>query len=100
MPDLFSAAQFSSCSHSPRWRSFSGERSLFLVFRFLTRPTRRVNEQEFSPPMGRRALIFGGLGILIAGGGGAGILRTLYRLATFSYDGLQYKGRIVQAITP
>jgi DMSO/TMAO reductase YedYZ molybdopterin-dependent catalytic subunit len=76
------------------------ERSLVLGFRFLTRPTMRINEQEFSPPMGRRALLFGGLGILFAGGGGAGILRALYRLATFSYDGLQYKGRIVQGITP
>src|SRR5438105_14400399 len=76
------------------------ERTLVLGFRFLTRPTMQVNDQEFSPPMGRRALIFGGLGILIAGGGGAGILRTLYRLATFSYDGLQYKGRVVQGITP
>src|SRR5437763_10493187 len=76
------------------------ERTLVLGFHFLTRPTMQVNDQEFSPPMGRRALIFGGLGILIAGGGGAGILRTLYRLATFSYDGLQYKGRVVQGITP
>lgn len=76
------------------------ERTLVLGFRFLTRPTMQVNDQEFSPPMGRRALIFGGLGILIAGGGGVAILRTLYRLATFSYDGLQYKGRIVQGITP
>src|SRR5438876_10414261 len=65
------------------------ERTLVLGFHFLTRPTMQVNDQEFSPPMGRRALIFGGLGILIAGGGGAEILRTLYRLATFSYDGLQ-----------
>ena len=76
------------------------ERTLVLGFHFLTRPTMQVNDQEFSPPMGRRALIFGGLGIVIAGGGGAGILRTLYRLATFNYDGLQYKGRVVQGITP
>ena len=76
------------------------ERTLVLGFRFLTRPKMQVNDQEFSPPMGRRALLFGGLGILIAGGAGAGILCTLYRRATFSYDGLQYKGRVVQGITP
>jgi len=28
------------------------------------------------------------------------LLRKLYRAATFSYDGIQYKGRIVQPITP
>ncbi len=54
---------------------------------------------EFTPPLGRRALILGGLGLLVAGGGAA-VLRKLYRAATFSYDGTQYKGKIVQAITP
>ncbi len=33
-------------------------------------------------------------------GGGAAVLRKLYRAATSSYDGTQYKGEIVQAITP
>jgi DMSO/TMAO reductase YedYZ molybdopterin-dependent catalytic subunit len=53
------------------------------------------------PPdmVSRRALILSGLGLLIAGGGAA-LLRKLYRVATFSYDGTQYKGRIVQPITP
>jgi DMSO/TMAO reductase YedYZ molybdopterin-dependent catalytic subunit len=77
----------------------SFERTLVIGFRFLTRPKVQINDQEFSPPIGRRALIFGGLGIVVAGGG-AGLLRKLYRIATFSYDGTQYKGRIVQAITP
>src|SRR4029077_7721961 len=45
------------------------------------------------------ALILSGLGVLIAGGGFA-ILRKLYRAAAFSYDGTQYKGRIVQPVTP
>jgi DMSO/TMAO reductase YedYZ molybdopterin-dependent catalytic subunit len=75
------------------------ERTLVLAFRFLTRPTVQINDQEFSPPMGRRALILGGLAILLAGGG-AELLRKLYRVATFSYDGTQYKGRAVQPITP
>jgi DMSO/TMAO reductase YedYZ molybdopterin-dependent catalytic subunit len=40
-----------------------------------------------------------GLGLVIAGGGGS-LIRKLYRVATFSYDGTQYKGHIVQPVTP
>jgi len=75
------------------------ERTLVLVFAYLTRPRVRINDEEFSPPIGRRALIAGGLALLAAGGGAA-LLRRLYQLATFSYDGTQYKGRIVRPITP
>ena len=75
------------------------ERTLVLAFRFFRRPTVQINDQEFSPPIGRRALVLGGIGLVVAGGG-AGLLRKLYRIATFSYDGTQYKGRAVQAITP
>jgi DMSO/TMAO reductase YedYZ molybdopterin-dependent catalytic subunit len=56
-------------------------------------------ENEFTPPIGRRALLLGGLGLVLAGGGAA-LLRRLYRLASFSYDGTQYKGSGVQPITP
>jgi DMSO/TMAO reductase YedYZ molybdopterin-dependent catalytic subunit len=75
------------------------ERALVLVFRLLTRPRVQINEPEFSPSVGRRALIAGGIALAAAGGGGL-LLRRLYQLATFSYDGTQYKGRIVQPITP
>lgn len=75
------------------------ERSLVLLFRFITRPRIQINDQEFSPPIGRRALLASVLALLAAGGG-AELLRRLYRIATFSYDGTQYKGRIVQPITP
>ena len=75
------------------------ERTLVLVFRFLIRARVQINDQEFSPPIGRRALIAGGIALLAAGGG-AELLRRLYRIATFSYDGTQYKGRVVQPITP
>jgi DMSO/TMAO reductase YedYZ molybdopterin-dependent catalytic subunit len=44
-------------------------------------------------------LIAGGIALAAAGGGGL-LLRRFYQLATFSYDGTQYKGRIVQPITP
>ena len=75
------------------------ERTLVASFHFLTRPEAGTESGEFTPAIGRRALILGGLGVLIAGGG-VGLLRRLYRIATFSYDGTQYKGRIVQPITP
>src|SRR5213080_5304979 len=75
------------------------ERTLVASFHFLTRPRSGTESGEFTPAIGRRALILGGLGVLIAGGGVA-LMRKLYRAATFSYDGTQYKGRIVQPITP
>ncbi len=78
---------------------FVFERTLVAGFHFLVRATSENKDREFSPAIGRRALILGGLGMLIAGGS-AGLIRKLYRAATFSYDGLQYKGRIVQPITP
>jgi len=37
---------------------------------------------------------------LVLIGGAAALIRTLYRAATFSYDGTQYKGAGVQPITP
>jgi DMSO/TMAO reductase YedYZ molybdopterin-dependent catalytic subunit len=54
---------------------------------------------EFTPAMGRRAFVLSAIAIAVAGGGVA-LARKLYRAATFSYDGLQYKGRIVEPITP
>jgi DMSO/TMAO reductase YedYZ molybdopterin-dependent catalytic subunit len=75
------------------------ERTLVASFHFLTQPKAGAESGEFTPAIGRRALILGGLGVLLAGGGVA-LLRKLYRAATFSYDGTQYKGRIVQPITP
>ena len=75
------------------------ERTLVTGFHFLSRPKAGHEGDEFTPAIGRRALILGGLGVLIAGGGVA-LLRKLYCAATFSYDGTQYKGRIVQPITP
>src|SRR5205823_4910349 len=78
---------------------FVFERTIVAGFHFLIRARSEGEDREFSPAIGRRALVLGGLGLLIAGGGVA-LLRKLYRAATFSYDGTQYKGRIVQPITP
>ncbi len=74
------------------------ERTLVGSFRFLTQEKAGAGA-EFSPSIGRRTLILSGLGVLLAGGG-AGLLRKLYRTASFSYDGTQYLGPGVQAITP
>src|SRR5260370_5025911 len=75
------------------------ERVLVLSLRFLASRKPEEAAGEFTPAIGRRALILGGIGALVAAGG-AGLLRKLYRSATFSYDGTQYKGPVVQPITP
>jgi DMSO/TMAO reductase YedYZ molybdopterin-dependent catalytic subunit len=90
---------------------FLFERTLVASFQFLTTrkieklaiPTRSGfeggHDYEFSPAIGRRAFVLGAIGIAAAGGGLA-LARKLYRNAAFSYDGTQYKGRIVEPITP
>jgi DMSO/TMAO reductase YedYZ molybdopterin-dependent catalytic subunit len=75
------------------------ERTLVGCFEMLTRAGNSTGLDEFSPAIGRRALLLGGLGLVLAGGGAA-LLRRLYGMATFSYDGTQYKGRGVEPITP
>lgn len=88
---------------------FLFERTLVLGFQFLA--TRKIppsprlrraggkDHYEFSPAIGRRAFVLSAIGVAAAGGGVA-LVRKLYRAATFSYDGTQYKGRIVEPITP
>jgi len=75
------------------------ERILVSSWRFLIRRHEQPGVTEFSPPIGRRAVVLGGLGLILVGGGAA-LVRKLYRAATFSYDGTQYKGETVQPITP
>jgi len=78
---------------------FLFERTLVTAFEFLT--TRKVadHDYEFTPAVGRRAFVLSAIGVAVAGGGIA-LARRLYRVATFAYDGTQYKGRIVEPITP
>src|SRR4029450_3086546 len=78
---------------------FVFERTLVASFRFLTQQRIGKADYEFSPAIGRRPFVLGAVGVAVAGGGVA-LARRLYRAATFSYDGTQYKGRIVQPITP
>src|SRR5262249_35087989 len=86
------------------------ERTLVTGLRFLMLGTagwgrrgdtsqRAVRTEEFTPSVGRRAFVLGAIG-LAAAGGGAALARKLYRIAAFSYDGTEYKGSIVEPITP
>jgi DMSO/TMAO reductase YedYZ molybdopterin-dependent catalytic subunit len=75
------------------------ERTLIAGFRFLATERTGKRDHEFTPAMGRRAFVLGAIG-LAATGGGIALARRLYRVAAFSYDGTQYKGSIVQPITP
>jgi DMSO/TMAO reductase YedYZ molybdopterin-dependent catalytic subunit len=75
------------------------ERTMVVVFDFLTTPAGHSAPPEFTPQVSRRSFLVGLAGILLAGGIVA-IARKLFRIATFSYDGTQYKGPGVQAITP
>lgn len=88
---------------------FLFERTLLAGLRFLTTqnkgklatasPSEGGQYYEFTPAIGRRAFVLGTIGVAALGGGMA-LARKLYRAATFSYDGTQYKGSIVQPITP
>src|SRR5215467_5757274 len=74
---------------------FLFERTLVTGFGFLTMRKVGKHDYEFTPGIGRRAFVLGTVGVAVAGGGVA-LPRKLYRAATFSYDGTEYKGRIVQ----
>jgi DMSO/TMAO reductase YedYZ molybdopterin-dependent catalytic subunit len=75
------------------------ERTLVASFQSLTRTRVTTEDREFTPAIGRRAFVLSAIGVVLAGGALA-LARKLYRAATFSYDGLQYKGRIVRPVTP
>src|SRR5262249_32904885 len=75
------------------------ERTLVTGFRFLTTAKIDKKEDEFTTAISRRAFVLGTIGLATAAGGAA-LARKLYRAATFNYDGTQYKGSIVQPITP
>src|SRR5438874_1857468 len=78
---------------------FLFEQTVVDGFQFLATRKAGRHEYEFSPAIGRRAFVLSGIGVAVAGGGFA-LARKLFRVATFSYDGTQYKGQIVEPITP
>jgi len=75
------------------------ERTLVAGIGFRTTDRTGKQDYEFTPAIGRRAFVLGTIGVAAVGGGVA-LARKLYHAATFSYDGTQYKGSIVQPITP
>jgi DMSO/TMAO reductase YedYZ molybdopterin-dependent catalytic subunit len=75
------------------------ERTLVAGVGFLTTDKTGKQDYEFTPAIGRRAFVLGTIGVAAVGGGVA-LARKLYHASTFSYDGTQYKGSIVQPITP
>ena len=73
--------------------------ALLYFFGLLTKSTTSGRTASAGAPKARRALLVGGVGAMAAVGCGL-LLRRLYNLAAFSYDGLRYSGADVQAITP
>lgn len=73
--------------------------SLALLYRLMFERGAMAEAAHEKQLSGRRALLVGGAGAVVALATG-GILQRLYQLATFSYDGTRYKGPDVQAITP
>lgn len=63
------------------------------------RESSSVGVETMREHVGRRALLAGGIGAVFALAVG-GLLQRLFKIAAFSYDGTQYKGADVQAITP
>lgn len=84
-----------------------GAFGLTLIFGYAWLVARLMPEQAVSPegiasvgqPVGRRVLVAGGLGLVLAGAVGA-MLRMLNARATFPYDGTAYSGPGVQPIAP
>ncbi len=74
---------------------------LVLTYRFMTtdngRPT--TADRHPSPSIGRRAVVVGGVGVVLALASG-GLMRRLFGLATFSYDGRRYSDPSLPPITP
>ena len=73
--------------------------ALILVYRALTsrRPIRRT--VPVGQPLGRRAFLASGVGVILALGSG-GLIRRGYDTSTLSYDGMGYTGAKVKPITP
>jgi len=61
--------------------------------------TRVTNAEHTQTRTGRRAFLLGGVGAILAVATG-GLLRQLAQVATFAYDGMEYRGADVQPITP
>ena len=73
--------------------------ALVVLYRLMFKRETTEAQARAQQPVGRRAVLLTGIGTVCALAVG-GLLQRLYKLASFSYDGTQYKGADVQAITP
>lgn len=73
--------------------------ALMWAYRMITDSATLRTPRAFNQLSNRRAVLVGSIGVLAALASGA-ILRRLYSLATFSYDGTRYGGPDIQPITP
>jgi DMSO/TMAO reductase YedYZ molybdopterin-dependent catalytic subunit len=76
---------------------------IMFFYGLLDRPKRsliaRQNEQPVTPSIGLRRFLALGIGAAVAVALG-GLLKRLFTIGTFGYDGRQYRGPKVQKITP
>jgi DMSO/TMAO reductase YedYZ molybdopterin-dependent catalytic subunit len=74
---------------------------LVLTYRWMiaTPAVKRGETAEVTAPIGRRALLVGGAGLVAAAVAG-GLVRLLYNRSTLLYDGTRYRGPDIQPITP
>ena len=73
--------------------------TLVWAHRTLIGPRADLTTVAAAPRIGRRAALVGGLGAaatILTGG----LMQRLYHMATFSYDGLRYRGPDIQPVTP
>ena len=77
------------------------EETAVRAYAYLASPREQSSlvSDEFTPPVGRRAFVLGGIGGLFALGS-VGMLRRFYKLSALGYDGTMYRGKEVQGITP
>jgi DMSO/TMAO reductase YedYZ molybdopterin-dependent catalytic subunit len=73
--------------------------ALVATYRFMASRAPLNQESPLGKPVGRRVILVGGVGLVFAFASGW-LLKRFYQIATFSYDGTQYLGADVQAITP
>ena len=76
-----------------------GASIMFFYGLLMAPPTARASDAATAAGLTRRRFVAAGLGALFAVALG-GILRRLYQIGTFHYDGTQYGGPGVQKITP
>jgi len=73
--------------------------ALPLTYRAITSRAPLRRPAPLGAPVGRRAFVAGGVGVVAALASG-GLIRLIFQRSTFGYDGTQYLGADVQPVTP